>query len=87
MGLSDPRNGNRLTAAMGRLVLLLAPAIVAAVASYVAVASQLVRLEERLISIKQQMELRQSYVERDITTLQKTDTQLAAELAQLRKGD
>lgn len=82
--MTEPRNSR---GAIGKLaVQLLVPAVAAAVASYVAVASQLVRLEEQLISIKQQMELRQSYVERDIGTLQRTDAQLAAELARLRKS-
>lgn len=82
--MTEPRNSS---GAIGKLaVQLLLPAVAAAVASYVAVASQLVRLEEQLISIKQQMELRQSYVERDIGTLQRTDAQLAAELARLRKS-
>lgn len=78
--------GNGIRVGWKLALQLLVPALAAAVASYVAVASQLVRLEEQLISIKQQMELRQSYVERDIGTLQRTDAQLAAELARLRKS-
>ena len=84
--MSEPRNGNRLTATVGRLALqFLMPMLAAALASYVAVASQLVRLEERLNAIRTEMQLRQSYVERDIGVLRTADKQLAADLAQIRE--
>ena len=84
--MGQERNGNGLKGAIGRLALqLLVPAVAAAVASYVAVASQLVRLEERIESIRTEMRLRDGYTERDISGLKATDDKLAAELAQLRE--
>ena len=81
MPMSEPRNGNRHMGAFGRLaVQLLVPAIAAAVASYIAVASQLVRLEERIESLRTEMRLRYSYIERDLGGLKKTDERLALEI-------
>ena len=77
--IDGQRRGVVLLVLLGVLALFGATAF-----AYVAVASQLVRLEERLNAIRQEMQLRQSYTERDISGLMEVDERLAAELAQLR---
>jgi predicted nucleic acid-binding Zn-ribbon protein len=84
--VSTNRSGNGLVGMLGKLALqLLGPAIAAAVASYVAVASQLVRLEERIESLRTEMQLRYGYIERDISGLKKADERLSADLTLLRE--
>ena len=83
---SRERNGkNALTRALGNQVLrLLVPALVAGGASYVAVATQLVRLEERLNSIRAEMQLSQDFLQREIAGLHVVDERLAKEIEIVR---
>ncbi len=84
--MAEPRNGHGLTGAIGRLSLqLLVPALVAAGASYVAVASQLVRLEERIESIRTEMRLRDGFIQRDLGVLHAADERLAKEIDVVRE--
>ena len=64
------RNGGTAAAA-GRVAMqLLVPALVAAFASYVAVTSQIARLEERIEGIRGQLQIRQTSVDQRIQRIE-----------------
>lgn len=81
--MAQERNG--LMGTIGRLSLqLLVPALVAAGASYVAVATQLVRLEERIESLRTEMHFRYNSIEHDVHDLHAADERLAKEIDVVR---
>ena len=68
---------------------LLLPALVAALSSYVAVSVRLAKVEtrqeERFEGLRRELQLRDTFVGREIKELRTTDDQLGVELARLRE--
>lgn len=78
-------NGNAISRALLRLLVpVIIPALTAFGASYVAVAIQMARFDERLVAMRELIETTQDFRQLQIDVLMAVDKEHAAELTRLR---